>query len=375
MMLDSLTQTTPRARVLCALALALALSPALSSDATRAQSQTQDAKAAAEANHFEVGKLLLKDGNAAAAVEELKPVAERRKTDGDAWYLLGVALSQLGRHKDARKAFEKAIKLNPDDAGSRAGRAYSLLMLGKLRDAEKEALRAVGADARNADAHFVLGALRFNEDRFAEAEAEAATAFGLKPDFVTAAHLQADALLNVYTDEAVRQGQQYPVSPGMSEEERKAIYAKREPAYELLRVRLRALADRLEALAASSPNSSPGAADLREQIETLRFYGRPGGPAGIMRTDEVTTKAIITSKPEPGFTQEAREHNTTGTVRLRAVLGADGRVTHIIPIKRLPNGLTERCIEAARRIRFQPATFNGQPVSQFVILEYNFNIY
>jgi TonB family protein len=374
MILNSLTQTAPRAAALCALALALTLSPALSSNATRAQSQTQDAKAAADANHFEVGKLLLKDGNAAAAVVELKPVAERRKKDADAWFLLGIALSRTGRHKDARKAFEKAIKLRPDDAGSRAGRAYSLLMLGKLRDAEEEALRAVGADARNADAHFVLGTLRFNEDKFSEAEAEAATALGLKPDFVAAARLEADALLNVYTDEGVRQGQKYPVSPGMSEEERRAVYAKREPAYDRLRARFLALADRLEALAASSPNS-PDAAEMRDQVETLRFYGRPGGPSGIMRADEVTTKAVITSKPEPGFTQEARERNTTGMVRLRAVLAADGRVTHIIAVKRLPNGLTKRCIEVARRIRFQPATFNGQPVSQFVTLEYNFNIY
>src|SRR4051812_6228819 len=311
MMLNSLTQTAPRAAILRALAcaLALALSPALSSNATRAQSQTRDAKAAADANHFEVGKRLLDDGRAADAVKELKPVAEGRKKDADAWYLLGVALNRSGRHKDARKAFEKAIKLRPDDASARAGRAYSLLMLDKLRDADKEARLAVNADANNADAHFVLGFILFNQEKFTEAETEAQTALRLKPDSVAAAQLAAEALIDVYIDEGVRQGLKFPTTQGMSEEERKAIYAKREPAYEQMRTRLLALAERLESIVASNPNG-PDATGLREQAETLRFYGRPDGPNGIMRSGEVTTKAIITSKPEPGFTQEARERNT-----------------------------------------------------------------
>lgn len=370
MTFNPLTRNASRAALLCALSLSFSLT--LLSNATRAQ--TQDAKAAADQHHFELGRSLLNDGHPADAVIELKPVAERRKTDADAWYLLGVALNRSRRHKDARKAFEKAIKLRPGDASARAGRAYSLFMLDKLRDADKEARLAVGADANNADAHFVLGFLLFNADKFAEAEAEAQTALGLKPGYVAAARLAADALLDIFIDEGVRQALKYPTTPGMSEEERKAIYAKREPAYEQMRVRLRALADRLEAIASSNPNGTD-ANGLSEQVETLRFYGDPNGPAGIMHSGEVTTKAIITSKPEPGFTQEAREHGTQGRVRLRAVLGADGRVTHIIAVNRLPNGLTERCIEAARLIRFQPATLNGRPVSQFVTLEYNFNIY
>ena len=62
-------------------------------------------------------------------------------------------------------------------------------------------------------------------------------------------------------------------------------------------------------------------------------------------------------------------------VALLLVFSADGSVRGFIPIKTLSDGLTETCIEAARRIKFTPAMINGTPVSQFIRVEYNFNIY
>ncbi|MDT5059855.1 MAG: hypothetical protein QOH63_562, partial [Acidobacteriota bacterium] len=41
----------------------------------------------------------------------------------------------------------------------------------------------------------------------------------------------------------------------------------------------------------------------------------------------------------------------------------------------LPNGLTERAIAAARQIRFTPAMKDGHAVSQYIQIEYNFNLY
>lgn len=109
-----------------------------------------------------------------------------------------------------------------------------------------------------------------------------------------------------------------------------------------------------------------------------------GGPGGggdgvdynkTFNQKDVTRKAVITFKPEPGFTEEARKNNVTGVVRLRAVLSSSGGVTNISVIKPLPDGLTEKAISAARQIRFQPAQKDGRTVSQYIVLEYNFNIY
>ncbi|HYG11476.1 MAG TPA: energy transducer TonB [Pyrinomonadaceae bacterium] len=90
---------------------------------------------------------------------------------------------------------------------------------------------------------------------------------------------------------------------------------------------------------------------------------------------EVTRKAMITDKPEPLYTYNARRNNVTGTVRLRMLLAADGTVRNIAPLATLPDGLTEQAVEAARKIKFTPALKDDRTVSQYVTVEYNFDIY
>ncbi|MGB8507695.1 MAG: energy transducer TonB, partial [Pyrinomonadaceae bacterium] len=103
--------------------------------------------------------------------------------------------------------------------------------------------------------------------------------------------------------------------------------------------------------------------------------GTPVDYARIFKSHEVSRRAVIVSKPDPGFTEEARKENVTGVVRLRAVLSANGTVSGISVINGLSAGLTERAINAARSIKFQPAQKDGRAVSQYITLEYNFNIY
>lgn len=109
--------------------------------------------------------------------------------------------------------------------------------------------------------------------------------------------------------------------------------------------------------------------------------GGPGGGGGgtdynkVFSGRDVTSKAKVLSKPEPQYTEEARKNQITGTVVLRAVFSAGGQVTNIRTVSGLPNGLTERAMAAARLIRFVPATKDGRPVSMYMELQYNFNLY
>lgn len=107
--------------------------------------------------------------------------------------------------------------------------------------------------------------------------------------------------------------------------------------------------------------------------------GGPGGGGGggkeVYPAREVTRKAQILSRPEPQYTEEARKNNVSGTVVLRAVFSATGQVTGITAVQRLPDGLTEKAIAAAKQIKFQPAEKDGRAVSQHIRLEYNFNLY
>jgi TonB family protein len=95
----------------------------------------------------------------------------------------------------------------------------------------------------------------------------------------------------------------------------------------------------------------------------------------IFKQPEVTTRARVISKPEPQYTEEARKGGTTGTVILSVVFSRTGQVTNIRAVQTLCCGLTEKAMAAARSIRFIPAMRNGQGVSTYMQLEYNFNLY
>jgi TonB family protein len=100
-----------------------------------------------------------------------------------------------------------------------------------------------------------------------------------------------------------------------------------------------------------------------------------GDPNRVYNPKDVSQKARILSKPEPQYTEEARKNQVSGTVVLRAVFSSSGQVTNIRAVNGLPYGLTEKAIGAARQIRFTPATKDGRAVSQYIQIEYNFNLY
>src|SRR5207245_936795 len=108
--------------------------------------------------------------------------------------------------------------------------------------------------------------------------------------------------------------------------------------------------------------------------------GSPGNnandnPDRVYKSTDVSSRPRVISKPEPQYTEEARRNQVTGTVVLRVVFSSNGQVTNIKAVQKLSGGLTEKAIAAARQIQFMPATRNGQAVSMYMQLEYNFNLY
>jgi len=115
------------------------------------------------------------------------------------------------------------------------------------------------------------------------------------------------------------------------------------------------------------------------QVDSLVAFAEianaPPGTPVVLTGKEVSVRARVLSKPEPQYTEEARGKRITGTVVLRAIFAASGRVVGIHAVSGLPHGLTEQAIYAARQIKFVPAIKDGRPVSMFIQLEYNFNLY
>ena len=90
---------------------------------------------------------------------------------------------------------------------------------------------------------------------------------------------------------------------------------------------------------------------------------------------QVERRAVIVMKPEPAYTEQARQNRISGTVVLKLLFSSDGSVGNIRAITALPYGLTDSAIEAARKMKFVPAVKEGKFVSVWMQLEYNFNIY
>jgi TonB family protein len=119
----------------------------------------------------------------------------------------------------------------------------------------------------------------------------------------------------------------------------------------------------------------PDEANWRELKETMWLYSQPVSPPAsrtVFGSGEVQKKAHLLDAPAAAYTDQARAAKASGEVRLRLVLAADGTVKNIFPMKPLQHGLTEAAINAARQIKFTPAVRNGQPVSQFETLSYEF---
>jgi TonB family protein len=102
--------------------------------------------------------------------------------------------------------------------------------------------------------------------------------------------------------------------------------------------------------------------------------GRDGGPPPPT-APRVTSPLKILSKPKATYTDAARTNGVQGSVRLKVTLLASGSVGSIVPVTRLPHGLTEQAIAAARQIRFEPKKVNGVPITTTVTFDYGFNIY
>ena len=86
-------------------------------------------------------------------------------------------------------------------------------------------------------------------------------------------------------------------------------------------------------------------------------------------------KIVILYKEKARYTEEARQNKIQGRVLLSAIFTADGRVTNVRVVHGLPDGLTEKAIEAAQKIKFQPAMKGGAAVTVRGQLEYTFNLY
>ena len=87
-----------------------------------------------------------------------------------------------------------------------------------------------------------------------------------------------------------------------------------------------------------------------------------------------TTPVEITFKPNPIYTDEARNLKLEGEVLLEVSFSATGSLHVNRVVRGLGHGLDEAAIAAANKIRFKPALRSGQPVDSTAVVHVTFQL-
>src|SRR5215813_13022930 len=125
----------------------------------------------------------------------------------------------------------------------------------------------------------------------------------------------------------------------------------------------------------TTPHGAPQQDASRQDMppQLLRLSADPRGTPVLPISQ--TSMPKILSREKATYTEEARGAGIVGVVVMNVVFRGDGNIGDIKIIRGLPFGLMEQAVYAAKRIRFEPVTKNGGPVSVRSNLEYTFNLY
>ena len=120
--------------------------------------------------------------------------------------------------------------------------------------------------------------------------------------------------------------------------------------------------------------------EARQQIAEMERLYTPERDREVEKTiaemqkAEGDRKARVIYRVEPEYSLDAREKKIEGTVVLTLTIDHEGLPQNIQVKKSLYPSLDQSAIEAARKMRFEPAIKNGQPVSMFISVEFDFAI-
>lgn len=285
---------------------------------------------------------LYRSGEVEQAINRLTEITKRRPDDLEAWEALATVLEKEGRFGFARPALERLVVVRPNAGDMHARLAYVLILGNERERAIAEGERALALGHQSAEAHYAIAEGHFRSGEYAKSLTAADQALSINADFTPALITKSMAHSNM---------QQYQDA-----------------------------AASLERVVAIAPNDID-ADTWRGQIEELKLRAAKAqllpsqADPPIFTGKEVTQKARVREKPEPTYTEQARLAGVTGTVVLKAIFSAEGEVKHIIVVRALGYGLTTKAVNAARSIKFIPAARDDQPVSMFIQMEYNFNLY
>ena len=128
----------------------------------------------------------------------------------------------------------------------------------------------------------------------------------------------------------------------------------------------------------ATPGQGDGRSPGRGSVQSAGFASQEAPnaprPQHQIETGPATTPVEVTYKPNPVYTQEARQLRLEGEVLLEVMFGASGQLHVNRVVRGLGHGLDEAAIAAATKMRFKPALRNGQPMDSTAIVHVVFQL-
>ena len=318
----------------------------------------------------------------------LREVVQANPNSLEAHTNLGAQLITEEVYPEAVPVLERAVSLKPDSATAQYDLGLAQIKTRKFEEAVKSNLKALELKPNWPSAYNNLGLAYAGLNRWEEAAAAYREAIRLEAKY-------SGALFNLGRA-SIKLGQ-IPVAKQLVEKIKPLNWAlQAQLGHEILAAEGTAIAMPAPTPAVSGPApvatptptpsgpvTPPSTPDPQPTpADGSRIASNPGPsekppastppasadecPDPIYRPARVTQMATIKDQLQVSYTDEAAQNNVEGRIVLRAVFCANGRVADVAVEESLPFGLTERAVEAMKKVQFQPALLDSRPVSVFV---------
>jgi TonB family protein len=297
----------------------------------------------------------------------LREVVQANPNSVEAHVNLGAQLITEGVFPEAFSILKQAVNLQPNSPAAQYDLGLAQLKEQKYEEAITSNRKALELKPDWPDAYNNLGLAYAGLSRWQEAVTAYREALRLIPDYAGALYNLGIAYLRLGQESATREviTKLRPLDWNLQARLWQEVLAIERPA------------NAAAAVAASTPAApSPTATPLPETSPPVVNNGgenKPSAttnsstdeecPSPIYRRSDVTQMAVMKEQLQVSYTTDAVQNKVEGKIVLQLVVCSNGRVSDITIKESLPFGLTERAIEAIRKVRFQPALLGTQPVS------------
>ena len=288
----------------------------------------------------------------------LREVVKANPNSIEAHVNLGAQLITEGVYPEALKTLEHAVSLRPNSAAAQYDLGLAQIKEKKYEEAITSNRKALELKPEWPDAYNNLGLAYAGLSRWKEAATAYREAVRLVPDYAGALYNLGFAYLKLGQKSATLDviAKVKPLNWDLQARLWQEILALGRPA------NVAVVAEPPPAQPTSTETSSTPAREMARK-EPPTSSADEECPSPFYSRSSVTQMALLKDQLQVTYTTDAAQNNVEGKIVLQLVVCSNGRVSDVRIDESLPFGLTERAIEAIRKVSFQPALLGTQPVS------------